>query len=343
MAIFESMNSQNRKLELEAFKGLNLSVVASDFGYGIVKAKSTRHSALMKSSSDKIIVCKNGSHYVYCSVFDSGSNGTIIDLVQKVIEPGCSLGRVRQILRPFLDGNHFSAVMKKHEGQFVKTISPSSFDLLAVAARYSEFEPITKPLRYLCDERKIPFSLLQHDRLIGRVRFCPKRNSVIFPHHGSSDGDTSNLDRCITGYEIKSPNVNMFSKSGRKGLWASAGYSQDRILAVAESGLDALSYLALHDPEITRVLSISGQLNSHQPYLIQSAIDQMKEGSQVVAAFDNDEAGDELTEKLAELFEDCDRNDIGFRENRPQIRGDDWNAILKKDSKASISADCFSI
>lgn len=162
MAIFRQMNSSDRKSEIEAFKELNLSVVASSFGYRMVKTKSTRHSVLMESSNDKIIVSKNGKHYVYCSVFNDQSNGTIIDFAQRAVEPGASLGRVRQLLRPFLDATYFSSVYESHKGLFAPLLRPSNTDFLAVASRYSQFEPLVSHHDYLVNQRGIPVLSLIH-------------------------------------------------------------------------------------------------------------------------------------------------------------------------------------
>lgn len=319
-----SNQDRDRRSEIDAFKEINLSVIASSFGYRIVKNKSTRHSVLMESGNDKIIVSKNGRHYVYCSVYTE-SNGTVIDFIQRVVEPNCSLGKVRQHLRPFLDGSYFSNVQKEHAGKYAVSIRPSSKDLLAVAARFSKFEPVTTFHPYLCGERGIPVELLQHDRLKMRVMHCPKRSSIVFPHWGSSDNSSSETERCVTGYEIKGKGINMFSKAGRKGLWASAGFKHDRVLVFAESGLDALSYLALHPMNDVRIASVSGQLTPYQCDLICSAIGRMEEGTQVVAAFDNDKAGDKLTETVAMLSAELGYK---FKENRPTTDGLDWNDVL---------------
>lgn len=336
-----NQHARNRQTELDAFKELNLSVIASNFGYRMVKNKSTRHSVLMESSNDKIIVSRNGRHYVYCSVFDHRSNGTVIDFAQQVIEPGATLGRVRQLLRPFLDVSHFSNVQKQHVGHFAKSICPSSTDFTAVAARYSQFEPITSHHRYLCTERKIPLELLRTDRLKGRVKHCPRRGSIIFPHWGWPN-DQERGDRMVTGYEIKGPGINLFSKAGRKGLWSSAGFPGDTTLVVTESGLDGLSYLALHETKAIRVVSISGQLNSYQPDLIKSAIAHMGKEIEVVAAVDNDEGGDRLLDQLSLVVRGLGRDDICFRPDRPLIRGADWNDQLRKAARFS-SITCPSI
>ena len=322
----QNMDFSDRQAELDAFKELNLSVVASNFGYRIVKTKSTRHSVLMESSNDKIIVGKNGKHYVYCSVFNDQSNGTIIDFAQQSIEPGASLGRVRQLLRPFLNVSFFSTVQKQHEGHFASSIRQSNTDFLAVATRYSQFEPIVHANNYLCKKRFIPLPLLRSDRIKGRVALCGKTQMVIFPHWGiDEEGD----GRPLTGYELKGCGVSLFSKAGRKGLWISAGYEHDNAIVFAESGVDALSYMTLNSSSKNlRVASVSGQISSIQLKLISCAIARMPLKSSVIAAFDSDRSGDKLTEKLKGEFENCGRSDLKFVDHRPEIRSQDWNYVL---------------
>ncbi len=321
-----------RNSELDAFKKLNLSVIASAYGYVIDRKKSTRHSVLMSNGSDKIIISQNGQHYIYCSVHNPDSNGTAIDFAQKAIEPGCSLGRVRQLLRPFLSSDYRLSIESKYSGQFATEIKPSEMDLLGVAARYARFDPIAQPHPYLCQARGIPFELLQSNRLKDQIRHCPRRGSVAFPHWGRPK-DTDSEERCLVGYEIKGQGINRFSKGGRKGLWISAAKKGDQVLAFTESGLDAVSYLAARGTDRTRIASLSGKMNRQQPTLIQSAIEKMGQGSLVVAAFDNDKGGDELTEKLAQIVNAVNRNDLEFKEDRPLSRGADWNQVQMEEAK----------
>ena len=332
-----TVGTLDRESELEAFKQINLSLIASAHGYEINRQKSTRHSVLMQSGADKIIVAQNLNHYVYCSVYDSASSGTAIDFAQRVIEPGCSLGRVRQLLRPFLNSGYLSKVSREHATRYAQTIRASEPDLLGVAARYSAFDPIAQPHPYLCDQRGIPFDVLRSYRLRDRVRHCPRQGSIVFPHWGAPQGG-GETDRQLVGYEIKGPRVNLFSKGGRKGLWMSAGLAGDRVLAFAESGLDALSYLVLQGDEGVRVASLSGRMNPQQPALVLSAVRRMEEGAQVVAAFDNDESGDCLTKQLSELVESSGRSDLTFCEDRPPLRGADWNQVLMESSSTAREA-----
>ncbi|MEM1186704.1 MAG: toprim domain-containing protein [Planctomycetota bacterium] len=326
------MRDLNRRSELDAFKRINLSLIAAEHGYEVDRRKSTRHSVLMRSGGDKILIAQNGDHYIYCSVDDPASSGTVIDFAQRVIEPGCSLGRVRQLLRPFLSGGYVAELSQRRAGRFATAIKPSETDLLAVAARYASFVPIAPSHPYLCGERGITAELLQGVRLRGRIACCPRHGGVIFPHWGQSPGGG---DRCLVGYEIKGPGVNRFSKGGRKGLWISNGLPGDRVLAFAESGLDAVSYLAVRGG--VRVASLSGRMNPQQPELVLSAIRRMGEGAQIVAAFDNDEAGDQLTDELARLVDGAGRPDLLFREERPAERGADWNQVLMQTQRRSVT------
>ncbi|MCA9026711.1 MAG: toprim domain-containing protein [Planctomycetaceae bacterium] len=321
-----------RDEELEAFKRINLTLVAAELGgYSVVRKKSTRHSVLMESGNDKIIVSKNGDHFVYCSVHDPASNGTAIDFIQNVVDRNCSLGRVRQHLRPFLSGSYVSQVQASHAGKYVEAIKPSNVDFLSLAARFSGFEPITSPHAYLCGARGIPFELLQHPRVKGLVRCSPRHGSVMFPHWGQPSNDPSDDARCLVGYEIKDQNVSMFSREGRKGLFITRAFDHDRCLVFTEGGVDSLSYLAANNcVEHTRVASIAGQLNlKFQVPLIKSAIESMPSNSSIIAGFDADDQGDRLIQQLADIVISTGRGDLEFHDHRPVTRGQDWNDALQ--------------
>lgn len=321
----------DREDELEAFKKINLSVIASAYGFAVDPKETTRHTVMMRSANDKIGISQKNGIYVFASNRDQNVSGTAIDFVRHYAEPGANLGRVRQVLRPFLGGSHLTTVLNEHAGSYVKEIKASSseVDYLGIAARVSKFQKIDGHNDYLCNERSIPKELLEDPRIQGRVRVNPSHGAIIFPHYGAPDNNPQNTERALCGYEIKGEGVNFFSKNGRKGLWASAGNKSDRVLAVAESGVDALSYLALHGYEDTRIVSIGGQLNTFQPELIKSAIGKMGQGAVIASCVDNDAGGDKLNETIAKIVAECGRSDIEFKEHRPATRGDDWNTVLK--------------
>lgn len=61
-------------------------------------------------------------------------------------------------------------------------------------------------------------------------------------------------------------------------MWFSAARPGDTALVIAESGIDALSYAALHPDDAARYASTGGTMNPNQPALIRSAIEKMGQG-----------------------------------------------------------------
>jgi len=70
--------------ELERFKtDLNLSQYAAGQGYQLDHRESSRNSAVMRhANGDKIIIARQGPHWVYFSVRDDTDHGTILDFVK---------------------------------------------------------------------------------------------------------------------------------------------------------------------------------------------------------------------------------------------------------------------
>lgn len=313
----------NHDSELEAFKQLPINYAAAAFGYRIDRKKSSRHSAVMVGKDGHKIICSTSRHDgrgIFFST-DGHTSGSIIDLVQHVT--GANLGGVRKALRPLLQG------LAKDSSTAGEVLYPTTTDLLGVQARFSNFELVTSSHPYLSVTRKIPDRVLLSDRFNGRIFHDPDRGSAIFPHWGSPDGQSN--DRCLTGYTIKNDGVSMFSKGGKKGLWPSNAFVTDNQLVISEAAVDAISYGCMRTSiKIARFVSTGGQLNPEQPSLIKSAIAKLPHavGGEVVAAVDNDKAGDQLIQKLTQVFNDVCRDDLTFRVDVPPTRGDDWNKVL---------------
>lgn len=176
-----------RDQELEAFKvEIDLRAFAADLGYTLDRKESWRGSSVLRheGTGDKIIVKRDADgHMVYFSVRDDNDNGSIIDFIQK--RRRCSLGQVRQALRPWL-GRSVSQI------PLFPALEPTPKDRLEVEKQFRRMQ--NAPAHpYLVHERGIPPALLGGDRLAGRVRI-DDRGNAIFPHF-----DTQGL----SGYEIK--------------------------------------------------------------------------------------------------------------------------------------------
>ncbi len=311
--------------ELEDFKTrVNLTEFAAAEGYTLDRKASSRNSAVMvHPAGDKIIIARGeDGHWVYFSVRDPGDHGTIIDFVQR--RKGGTLGNVRQVLRPWVGGGISPPaspppLLRPSADRFIERLEPITRDVAQVRARYEAMKPVGAYNAYLCEDRAIPPALLAQPAFASRIR-VDERGNVIFPHFNAAG---------LCGYEIKNRGFTGFASGGTKGLWASVPTPEDERLVVAETAIDALSYAVLAGHHRARFVSIAGQMNPEQPALLRSAIGKLAADGRIVLAFDNDEGGDSLAARVTELFTEAQRADLTLIDDRPSVRGADWNDMLK--------------
>lgn len=312
----------NLDIELDTFKReIDLRQFAASFGYEMDRRQSWRGSTVLRRGGDKIVVKRNhNGHYVFFSVRDERDNGTIIDFLQR--RQHLTLGAVRQTLRPWI-GRPAAAL------PLFPKLAPTSPDRVQVE---TEYRRMAKALRhpYLEEVRCVPATLLGAPRFAGRVRIDSRGNAV-FPHFDGAG---------LCGYEIKNQRFTGFAAGGQKGLWLSHSRPNDRRLVLAESAIDAMSHAALFPDaaDQTCYASLGGKPNGRQLGLVQLIIVRLPERSEIVAAFDADEAGrwlvDMLRLAIAGLATERGRPDLIFEADLPAQEGDDWNQVLQMDYAA---------
>jgi hypothetical protein len=202
----------------------------------------------------KIVIARGeDQHWIYFSVRDDADNGSIIDFVQR--RRRCTLGDVRRELRPWIGGTVARTDLKL----YVPEVVPVSTNRAGVIRALAAMRPV-QTHRYLEEERAIPRELLGDPRFEGRI-LVDARSNAVFPQF-DRDGPC--------GYEIKNHGFTGFAPGGEKGLWMSRVRSTDTALVIAESAIDALSYVALHPDENTRYASFGGTMNPSQPAIIEA-------------------------------------------------------------------------
>jgi hypothetical protein len=303
--------------ELESFKReIDLRQFAVSLGYEVDRRESWRGSTVLRLGADKIVVKRNrNGHYVFFSVRDDGDNGTLIDFLQR--RQQLSLGRVRQVLRPWLGRIAISP-------QFPE-LEPVSADRMRVEGEYRRMSNAPR-YPYLEGQRCVPAAVLLSPRFAGRVRIDGRGNTV-FPHFDAAG---------LCGYEVKNRGFTGFAAGGKKGLWFSHTQPDDRRLVLAESAIDALSYATLFPDaeDQTRYASLGGKPSPRQMGLVQATIARLPASAEIVAAFDADEAGRLLVEAIGLVVAKAIR--IGeaalvLQVNLPSAEGEDWNHVLQRD------------
>lgn len=309
-----------RTNELAAFKRrINLTEYAASCGFELDRKASSRSSVAMRHpEGDKLIIGMEGETWVYFSVHE-GHSGTIIDLIQH--REGLNLGQVRKALRPWL-GQAPRLAPPTPPDAYVQRLDPSPGDQLAVLARYEAAERVEGYHPYLCGVRKLDPALVASGRFQGCIR-TDARGNALFPHHDEHGA--------LCGFEIKNEGFTGFSPGGRKGLWGSRRNDNDTSLVIAETAIDAMSYIALRGDDTTRCVSIAGQMNPHQPGMLRAEIRLLPKNGKVVMALDHDEGGEKLSRQIADVHAESGRGDLELVDDRPLTPGSDWNDQLRSD------------
>jgi len=177
-------------------------------------------------------------------VRDDSDNGSIIDFIQH--RRRCSIREVRQELRPWVGG----AFVGRAPELYVPEVALASRDRAGVIRALAGMRPLITH-RYLEEERAIPRSLLGHPCFAGRV-LVDGRSNVVFPH-ADRDGPC--------GCEVKNRGFTGFAPGREKGLWISGVQRTDTTLVLADGGIGALSYAALHPYDGARYATFGGAMN----------------------------------------------------------------------------------
>jgi hypothetical protein len=144
--------------------------------------------------------------------------------------------------------------------------------------------------------RRIPLSVLMDSRFSDCWR--QDRDGVAFPSWDQQG---------LCGLEFRGEGVKRFLSGGIKGLWVSRNVKTCLRLVITESPIDALSSHALQMDATDAIwplgyVGFGGGLGSLQRELLTGLFRQAAErGAEIIAATDNDPAGDRYAEILAEL------------------------------------------
>ena len=302
-------------LELERFKtDIDLIAFAASRGYVSDRRESSQNCEVMRTTNgDKIVIVKRldekgAEHWVYYCVRDARDNGTIIDFLQW--RDGGTLGHIRKTLQEWL-GSPCQAPV----GVSIRKLLPVSHDRSAVLTAWECARPSLN-IPYLT-ARGLGPDVLSLPQFAHCVR-TDERGNALFPHYDREG---------LCGFEVKNKGFTGFSAGGSKGLWFSKAKAGASRLVLAESAIDAMSYHVVNPDAEARYLSIGGTMNLGQPELIRSSMEKMPSGAEMILAFDHDEAGEALAEKVTALAP----SSVEVRRVYPPVgMGKDWNEVLKR-------------
>jgi hypothetical protein len=193
-----------------------------------------------------------------------------------------SLGRVRQILSPWLESSPVSLLSDAYT-DFLVPMSKLRQNVLE-----SFYSGSFVKNGHLLEKIGLTHSTIDCERFKGMLRE-DRQGNILFPHYDAQG---------LSGYEIKGRDFVGFSEDGVKALWESQKKASDARLVIVESALDALSYHQIHGNAKTRYISTGGDLSHFQRDLLESAIQEMPADSKVVLGFSNTQKGREFSESV---------------------------------------------
>jgi len=166
---------------------------------------------------------------------------------------------------------------------------------------------VRRVMNYLISERCIPASLIQSLITVGTL-YADRKGNAVFLLLGK--------EKRVVGAELRgTTNVRWqgMSPGSRKDLGCFYVKSPNaRKVVLCESAIDAISYIALHP----HCLAISTSGANPNPVWLKSLINK---GFEIYCGFDADEPGDNLANKMIDLYPTV-------RRLRPRKK--DWNELL---------------
>ena len=320
-----------RRDELLQFKtNVNLCEYAESVGFVLDQKASSRCSAVMRHPiGDKIVVARTPSrHWVYFNVHGgqsgaNGDSGTIIDFVQA--RKKLSLGEVRKELRHWIGTSQLSTA--RPLSQLTIDLEPSEHDSAKVVGNWMKAKRLSSGQTYLVKDRQIPSSVITDPIFADRFR-TDRRSNVLFPHWNQSGS--------LCGYEIKNRGFTGFAPGGTKGLWCSRPRIDDQVMVLAETAIDALSVAAIFGTAKKRFFSTAGQISPTQAACIRSAVSRMSPDAEIWLAFDNDKGGRKLVQQVTDALAEFTDNSRKIVMSLPPKIGDDWNDVLRNESRLTL-------
>jgi len=298
--------------ELNRFKTqINLAEFATAFGYYKDKEKSSINAPVMRhENGDKIIIGKDRSdgHYIYFNPNDEGDSGTIIDFVKN--RTGETLGYIRKRLRSWI---------RNPQPQENIPVKASTKDALRIANIWSAIEETTDPFDSHWGVHRVTLNRLQKMRNVKRG----KDHEYYFA--------LSDING-ICGIERRTREDKHIIKGSAKGVFVD-GEMEAKEIVIFESPVDMISYMELHnqiyDTDRYYVCTM-GSIGESAGKSLETIFTYNKDAN-IIVAVDNDQGGDTITNKIAEILNQVDGGLERAVRHKPITK--DWNDDLKAENQ----------
>lgn len=294
-------------------------------GYILKREKcSKNHRTLTNQNNDLIIITRaNNEHYLYFNPNDERDRGNIYSFCKN---RGIKLDEL---------------LKKKDLSQLNHNINPSSIDKkkIELIAQFNEANLI-KPNNHFSKNRLIDVEILtqynlKQDKMKNilsptfMLEKAPQINYVGINQIGYFSYLQSPLKKDKEGKTYQKPIKQLcYGSKGLEILKAHTSKKEDiQNIIISESIIDSLSLLELkgYIPNNTLLCSTNGQISLNQKEILKYFADNFKD-SQIILAFDNDEAGKSFTQECKKIFSQIKNTQITILKPILKDFNDDLNA-----------------
>ena len=314
--------------ELESLRaGVSCAVVLERLPppWQLDQRESTRRCLKYRRGTGEVLIVNHDGRGWWDPM--SRAKGDVFTLAQH-LDPGLNFGQVRRLLRPFVGlSPAYPALPRRRERQ-----APP----VPVAQRWARRAPVrsgSPAWDYLTRTRALPEAVVLAAIRAGVLREGPHA-SAWFTH----------LDHAgrLSGIEMRGPAWRSFSPNGTKTLFrlpgcvpANTGAGRPTRLCVTEAPIEAMSLAALEGPRAeelradTLYLGVAGGIGPETITALQQLLGELSAdpAAVLVAATNNDAAGERYAEQLAEMAANAG---VGSARLLPPGGENDFNDVLRK-------------
>ena len=283
-------------------------VVLERAGWLLDKKESTRRAAKYRRGAGEIIIVTQDGKGWFDPMAEA-SRGDVIALAQKLWAG--NLGQARKTLRPLAGIAPLLMPASSHGAVLTRD------QVAATWAGRSPPRPGSAAWTYLTECRRLPPSVLALATDWGLLREGVQ-GTAWFLHR---------LDGKPSGWEMRGPHFKGFLAGGVKTAFVLAAHDAAPRIVVCESAIDALSLAALEGfAEDTAYVSTAGGWGEGGTVALDGLL---ATANQVVAATDQDPAGERLAARIERLASRCS---VPYIRQRPTLK--DWNEALRTGAQA---------
>ena len=292
--------------ELRSFKRIDFPAFLGQHGYRRDDAESTGRSVKMRRGAVVLILRPEpDGTWSYFNTGDDRDNGDITNWVQTHQLGRQNLGEVRKYLRPYVG-------LTSPPTPMGHVFDAPEFDLPHVRQRWDRAGRLSGGHPYL-ESRGLSRTVLE--RYSGNIRI-DRHGNALFGH----TDDVGSL----TGYEIRGLAFQGFSRGGSRTLARFCATDSPSVVAICESGVNALSLAQLSRAGAAALYLSTGGTPGSETLAAITAVAARYPAAPVVIAFDNDQPGARLAARVSEVLADPAR--VRYR---PPVKANDWNDLLQ--------------